>query len=132
MDATHHYNKKGFSLLELLVVISLIALLTAIAIPSYHSYITQTNRLDGKKAVLELSARLEQYFFDFQTYTIDIEQLGGTITSERGFYTLNITAEDCGDIVFCYQISAEPIASSPQANDPPFTLNSLNKRTGIW
>ena len=58
---------RGFTLIEVIIVIAIIAILTAIAIPSYNAYTTQARRTDGQIALLDLSSRLERFFTDNNT-----------------------------------------------------------------
>jgi len=51
----------GFTLIDLLIAMVIVAILTAIAIPSYQSYIQQSRRADAKTALLDLAAREERY-----------------------------------------------------------------------
>jgi type IV pilus assembly protein PilE len=58
----------GFTLIELVITMAIIALLAAIAYPSYHNYVLRgqvVNATDGLSAV---SANMERYFQDNRTY----------------------------------------------------------------
>ena len=59
---------KGFSLIELLIVIAIIGVLTAFAYPSYQEYIMRAHRSDGQTALLDLACRMEQFYAEFHTY----------------------------------------------------------------
>ena len=59
----------GFSMIELMIAVAVIGLLSAIALPSYRSYITR-GKIPEATATLSLKAvKLEQYFQDNKTYT---------------------------------------------------------------
>ena len=56
--------QKGFSLIELLVVVVVIGILSALAIPSYLSYITRSQVTDGLALVGQLKMKVAEYYTD--------------------------------------------------------------------
>ncbi|HEY1898539.1 MAG TPA: type IV pilin protein [Steroidobacteraceae bacterium] len=52
----------GFSLIELMIVVTIIAILGAIAVPMYNSSVRKSRRTEAKTALLDLAAREERYF----------------------------------------------------------------------
>ena len=67
---------RGFTLIELMIVVAAIAILAAIAIPSYTQYVQKSRRTDAKNAVLDLASREERYFSINNTYTNNAAALG--------------------------------------------------------
>ena len=66
----------GFSLMELMVTVAIVAILASIAIPSYRSYIIRANRTVAKTALLEVAAKQESYFTDHKGYAVYFDRLG--------------------------------------------------------
>lgn len=66
-------NYSGFSLLELLVSISLIAILSSLALPSYNNFIYQARRSDAKSSLLALQLAVERYRLSCQQYPTRID-----------------------------------------------------------
>ncbi len=60
---------KGFSLIELMVVVSIITILGAIAVPSYNYSVRKSRRTEAKTALLDLAAREERYFATQNVYS---------------------------------------------------------------
>jgi type IV pilus assembly protein PilE len=55
-------TQKGFTLIELMIVVSIIGILAAIAYPSYISQIRKGNRVEGKAALMRASQSMERFF----------------------------------------------------------------------
>ncbi len=104
---------KGFSLIELLVAMSVLAILLAIAIPGYKDYMIRANKSAVKAVMLEVSSRQEQFLMTTGaygtltqlTYTVPAEvsavfditlttgtNSGSSITALQGLPTFTITA----------------------------------------
>jgi prepilin-type N-terminal cleavage/methylation domain-containing protein len=65
---TRHGNDKGFTLTELLIVVAIIAILGAIAIPAYVGYIRNAKTAEAKANLQSLSLLLGQYYAENQQY----------------------------------------------------------------
>lgn len=67
------YNKKisGFSLIELMTVVAIIGVLSAIAAPRYQTHVESTRRADVQRVMYELASKEEQYMMNNQSYITD-------------------------------------------------------------
>lgn len=126
-------NVKGFSLIELMIVVAIVAILAAIAIPSYSSSIEKGRRADGKAALAGAVALQERQYSLTNQYSDDISILGGMGSSE-GYYTLSVAytsfSGTCATDKDCYTLTATAIGA--QANDTAcavLTIDSLGKKT---
>jgi type IV pilus assembly protein PilE len=121
-----HSGSRGFTLVELVIVISLIGILAMIAIPAYNDSVTKARRTDGQSALMDLMVRQERYFTERNTYTTNLADLGASATSPEGFYTLSAAACAGSVITSCVQLTATP--TSAQAHDGNLTLNSRGQK----
>jgi len=61
-------RQSGFTLIELMIVVAIIAILSAIAIPSYSNYIVRARISEGVSALASMRVKMEQYFQDNRTF----------------------------------------------------------------
>ncbi len=61
-------KQHGFTLIELMVVVAIVAILTTVAYPSYQDYITRGQLAEGTSTAADMRVRMEQYFQDNRTY----------------------------------------------------------------
>lgn len=73
----------GFTLIELMIVIAIMALLAGIAYPTYIDQIVRSNRSVATGALLELAQRQEGYFADNNTYADTLAKLVGDNVGSR-------------------------------------------------
>jgi prepilin-type N-terminal cleavage/methylation domain-containing protein len=67
---------RGFTLIELMITVAIIAILARIALPAYSDYVTRGRLVDATNSLSELRAKMEQHFQDNRTY-----QTSGTFTA---------------------------------------------------
>ena len=61
---------KGFTLMELLVVVAVVGILAAVSIPYYNDYVLRGKLPEGQSALSDGRVRMEQYFQDNRTYAV--------------------------------------------------------------
>ena len=58
----------GFTLIEMMIVVAIMAILAAVAIPSYSSYVMRGRLTDAHAKLGDLRGQMERYFLDNRTY----------------------------------------------------------------
>lgn len=118
----------GFSLIELMVTVAIIAILASVAYPSYQQYVIRSNRSEMQQFLLDIANREEEYLLNNRLYTSTLSDLGLSLTGRlQGLYsTPTITKTDSPP---SYTISAEPKSGSVQASDPTLGLTSQGVKT---
>jgi type IV pilus assembly protein PilE len=93
LPSTKISSIKGFTLIEVLIVIVIIGILALIAYPSYTDFVVRSNRAEAPQQLVRLANLQEQFFVDSRFYTNDISKLGvGTTTTtktESGNYIIS-------------------------------------------
>ncbi len=94
MNAGLRRRAAGVTLVEIMVVVGIVALLAAVAVPSYRQYTIRAHRTEAKAALLRLAANQERFYFQNNQYSLDPEALGfADGLSEQGVYTLVIDTD---------------------------------------
>ncbi|SFI20423.1 type IV pilus assembly protein PilE [Collimonas sp. OK307] len=78
-------KEKGFTLIELMITVAIIAILAAVALPAYSDYVKRGQIQDGTTNLASGRVRMEQFFQDSQTY------VGGPCPAATKYFTY-----DCG------------------------------------
>jgi len=85
-------NSRGFSLIELMIVVAVIGILAAVAYPSYIDNVTRSNRSEGQRELTRLANLQEQLMVDSRSYTADMTVLGmatDPFITESGYYSID-------------------------------------------
>lgn len=117
----------GVTLMELMIVIVVIGILAAIAVPSYRNYIVRANRSDAKASLLSAAGVLERCYTRFNTYAFSATGCTASFGTNSANNHYTITAPTRTDTEF--SLLATAIGS--QANDSAcanFTLTNTNTR----
>lgn len=69
-------RQRGVTLLELMIVVAIIAIISAFAYPSYMNYVVNTKRTVATTTLLQVAERQQQFFIDNKQYTNDLTDLG--------------------------------------------------------
>lgn len=77
-------DERGFTLIELMIVIAIIGILAAIAIPQFSAYRTRSYNAGANADLRNAATAQEAYYVDESTYTSDVSNLEG---SSYGLYT---------------------------------------------
>jgi type IV pilus assembly protein PilE len=118
-----------------MIVVVIIGILLAIALPSYQGYTLRSHRADAHASLVDIAARQERFVAQNNTYTTEISAntgLGiGSTTSREGYYNMTVSACGGGTIATCYVVTAT--ATGSQVNDTAcvaITYDSTGERSG--
>ena len=133
-------RNRGFTLIELMIVVVIVAILVGIAYPAYVDQMRKARRSEGKALLMELMSAQERHYTENGTYTTNFTQLGyaasGGVTSDGGWY--KVTAGQCGSdaLTLCVKLSAAPQGAQASDSCGTLTLDSRGNKspstTGCW
>jgi type IV pilus assembly protein PilE len=107
-------RQKGFTIPELMIAITIIGILIAIAAPGYQSMVSSSRENDGKSDLYRVMAQQERYFLNNLRYTTTLGDgglgytvtAGGNLISPDGYYALSTGTCTVGTITTCVRITA--------------------------
>lgn len=94
------FSKSGFTLVELMVVVAIIGILAAVAIPNYQKYQARARQSEAKVMLASAYTALQSYFAEVGSYTQCLNPIGfESTTGAKRYYTVGITdggTNNCG------------------------------------
>ena len=133
-------RNSGFTLIELMVTVAIVAILAAVAIPNYQSYVIRGSRAAAQTELTQLAAVQEKIYLNSNSYSSSVTNtydgsasiargLGktGGLTSD-GKYGLTINAASSPRQT--YTLTATPVPGKPQVDDGEITISENGQR--LW
>jgi len=124
---------RGFTLIELMIVVAVVAILAAVGFPSYTRYIINANRSAAQSQMMEIASRQQQFLLSDRSYATKTTLTGSGYTfppelSNRYDYSINVGT----GTVPAYTITFS--AKGAQLGDGDLTLTSegVKSPAGKW
>lgn len=95
MKNTGTLNSKGFSLVELMIVVAIIGLLAAVGVPQYQKFQARARQGEAKSSLSALYAAEQSFFGEWNLYSVDLKNIGFGVTGTGLRYVTGFTAAAC-------------------------------------
>ncbi len=123
-------KSRGFTLIEIMIAVAIIAILLAIAVPSYQNQLRKGRRADAQTFITQVAQKQQQYLLDARTYALGATALSDlslpvpTTVSEH----YNVTVEPAAPTVPpSFTVRASP-TSAAQTPDGELTLTNTGEK----
>jgi type IV pilus assembly protein PilE len=133
-------NQKGFTLMELMVVIIIVAILAAVAVPLYINYVRDAQRTEARGAIGAVITAEQTFFQQHGLYTNDTfvanptpatQALNCDLTDALHNWTISVTANNGTPGAEGFVVTATGITGSPAANLTQ-TLTFARNAAPVW
>lgn len=118
-DPSSRAQSKGFTLIELMIVVAIIGILASIALPAYSDYVKRGKAAEATSALADGRIKMEQYFQDNRTYA------GGPCPAAGKYFTYGCGAPDATT----YTITA---TGQGDMSSFAFSVNQNNDKTSTF
>ena len=128
---------RGFTLIEVMIVVAIMGILAAIAYPSYINYVIKANRSAAQSFMMEVASKQERYLLDARSYG-DLAALGMASVPTTVTKNYAVTATPSAGPPPSYAITATANSGSVQATKDsactPLTIDQTGKKLpeGCW
>ena len=123
-------RQQGFTLIELMITVAIVAIIAAVAYPSFIKSAMKGRRAEAKAEINRHAQALERCYATYGLYNSgscpEVALLtAGTTSNPHGYYTLNFAAST--DITGTYfEVTATAVSTGPQAQDTGCTIMALD------
>jgi type IV pilus assembly protein PilE len=126
---------RGFTLIELMIAVAVVAILAMIAIPTYTAQMIKGRRSSAEAALLDIAQRQQQYMLDARSYAYSVTALNTTTpVNVSAYYTISICPCPAPVPPVIFTAIATPIAGTAQANDAVLTIDQTGAKApaNLW
>ena len=126
---SHIKRIKGFTLVELLITVAIVAILASVAFPAYTDFVARSNRTEGQRELLRIANLQEQYYVDNRAYTSDMNNLGlgaDPYITENGYYSIAATLANGGFVLTATALSPQ---STNDSGCPELSVTETGKKS---
>ncbi|MBY6188056.1 prepilin-type N-terminal cleavage/methylation domain-containing protein [Marinobacter hydrocarbonoclasticus] len=103
------FRLRGFTLIELMIVVAIAAILAAVAVPSFQGYLRESRRTEALEALIQMQLAQEEHWLESRSYSSTTSDL---TSKSLDYYTLSATTSGS-----TYTLTATAKSGTTQASD---------------
>jgi len=130
LDKTMQIMKhmRGVTLLELMIVVVILGILTAVAYPNYREFAARAKRTEAKALLLEIANNQERFYLNANTYgtLAQLNYPADPMVTDSGSYSVTVTANDASNFT---AVATHILGGSEQARCTTFTIDGRGNKT---
>ncbi len=119
-------QRRGFTLIELVITVAIVGILAAIAFPSYQAYVIRSNRTDAQQFLQQMTMDAERYFTRTNSYTDLGKYLSDSETAAEKTGIYNVAINETSAMSF--NITATPVAGKINKDDGVLEIYSDGRK----
>lgn len=124
-------NLRGFTLIEVMIVVAVIGILAAIAYPSYQGQIRKSNRAAAQAVLMDAANKQQLYLTSQREYADTLAKLNVTPSTDVSrWYDITVVANNAATPP-TFTLTATPKAGTSQAADGALALDSAGTKTRL-
>ena len=118
---------RGFTLIELMIVVGIIGILSVIGIPSYQTYVKKANRADAEQVMMTIANKQQQYLLDARLYADILDSSGlNVLANDTKWICTNAAATGCSNSRYVITVAVNNTVAPPtfRVTAAPTTIQS--------
>ncbi len=128
-------RNRGFTLIELMIVVAIVGILASVAFPSYVESVRKSNRADAKSTMLQVASQEERYYTENNVYgtVTAIGNAASPVRSSSGKHNITVAT---ANVNATYIITATPVTTDSTCGNLTITntgvtANSVGAAAGL-
>ncbi|MBE0345736.1 type IV pilin protein [Pseudoalteromonas peptidolytica] len=120
------HNRQGFTLIEVMIVVVIIGIMSAIAYPNYTDYVRRGARAEAMTVLLDAANKQEQFFVDNRRYSNDLGAIGVPRETGNGYFVITLQNVTVDTFRVVATATAGPVRGDQEC--PALTIDELGVR----
>ena len=122
MFTTHAHRRRGFTLIEVMITVAIVAILAAVALPTYRQHVRKSRRAEAQAFLMNVAGRQQQFLLDTRAYASSLATaVGAAPANVAATYTVTLVA--AGGPPPTFVVTATPRADTDQPLEQCGTLS---------